>query len=182
MTANELTVRRATGHDAMDVARVHVASWQRAYRGVVPDEVLDTMDVAARANRYTFDDPATGSPTTWVALDGDDVVGFVSLGAARDEEVSDAGEVQALYVAPAWWRRGAGTRLLDWAEGQLVAGGHALAVLWVLEDNRRGRDFYEARGWVLDGARTTFEVGAHSLGELRYRKALARRAVPEGPA
>jgi RimJ/RimL family protein N-acetyltransferase len=41
-------VRRATTADAEEIARVNVASWRAAYRGLVPDAVLDRMDPAGR--------------------------------------------------------------------------------------------------------------------------------------
>jgi hypothetical protein len=39
-----IVVRRATLDDAPAIARVHVAAWQRAYRGQMPDAVLDGLD------------------------------------------------------------------------------------------------------------------------------------------
>jgi hypothetical protein len=36
-------LRRAEPADAMEVARVHVRSWQVAYRGLLPDAYLDGL-------------------------------------------------------------------------------------------------------------------------------------------
>lgn len=41
-------VRRAQEKDLPGVASVHTVSWQVAYRGIVPDDVLDGLDVAHR--------------------------------------------------------------------------------------------------------------------------------------
>jgi hypothetical protein len=35
-----MLLRRAEPGDAMDVARVHVRSWQAGYRGLLPDAIL----------------------------------------------------------------------------------------------------------------------------------------------
>jgi GNAT superfamily N-acetyltransferase len=69
------------------------------------------------------------------------------------------GEVlHALYVVPELWSRGIGSRLLE------LAG--PVSSLWVLEENRRARLFYERHGWVPDDA-THDAFGAN---EMRYRK------------
>ncbi len=46
------------------------------------------------------------------------------------------------------------------------------ATLWVLEDNRRARRFYEAAGWHADGAAVEDTTGGASLNKLRYRRSL----------
>ena len=42
----------------------------------------------------------------------------------------------------------------------------------MLEDNARGRGFYEAARWDPDGHTKTAEIGGRELVEVRYRKAL----------
>jgi hypothetical protein len=41
-------LRRARSHDALGIARVHVQSWQTAYRGVLPQDYLDRLTPARR--------------------------------------------------------------------------------------------------------------------------------------
>ncbi|MGH2840330.1 MAG: hypothetical protein ACRDKY_05850 [Solirubrobacteraceae bacterium] len=43
-----MTVRTATRDDAHPIARVHVRSWQVAYRGLLPDAILDGLSVEER--------------------------------------------------------------------------------------------------------------------------------------
>lgn len=152
---------------------MHMRTWQVAYRGIVPDGHLDTLDVAARARRYTFDHQGPGHPETWIAVDGEQVVGMVTLGPNRDEDLAALGEVVALYVAPERWGSGAGRALLGYAERRLSSAGFEAATLWVLRDNARARRFYEARGWAPDGGTKTVDIGGRPLVEVRYRKALA---------
>lgn len=68
-------------------------------------------------------------------------------------------ELDALYVLPEAAGLGVGSRLLD------EAG--RVSVLWVLEENHAGRQFYEHRGWRPDGASQVFINGAAGL---RYRR------------
>ena len=106
-------------------------------------------------------------------MDGNDIVGFVTVSPSRDEDLPGFGEVRALYVAPDRWRSGAGSALLAQAEVLLGDAGFNEAHLWVLEDNPRARRFYERAGWALDGARKVVEIGGRPLAEVRYRKAAA---------
>ncbi len=163
------TLRKASIADAHAIAEVHVASWKRAYRGLLQGEFLDGLDVDQRALRYRFDD---GGLSIWIATVEDTVVGLLIAGGSRDEDADRVGEIQALYVEPRRWRTGAGTLLLNKGEELLAAMGFGEATLWVLDTNERGRRFYEARGWVCEGTLHAFCLGGSDVTEIRYRKAL----------
>lgn len=167
-----LELRRATDADALEVATVHVGSWQVAYQGIFSSEFLNGLDVNSRAGRYTFGARQAGDPVTWLAREGSGVVGFVTVGQSRDDDGAGVGEVAALYVAPNRWRSGVGSLLLDEGGRLLTEMGFHDASLWVLEANTRGRRFYEARGWHQDGRTSLLTIGGTEVTEVRYRKAL----------
>ena len=62
-------------------------------------------------------------------------------------------EVIALFVVPEEWGQGIGTTLHDAALIPLAESGRESAQLWVLEENRVARRFYERLGWRPDGRR-----------------------------
>ena len=165
-----LRLRAAQLGDEAAVAAVHVRSWQAGYRGVLPDAYLDSLDPADRAGRYTFGSTDPAVPFTMLAVSGDVVCGFLTTMPPADPEV---GEIGALYVDPAWWRRGVGRLLMDEACTRLVDAGHREAVLWVLEGNVRGLAFYAELGWVPDGARQRDEVWGITVEEVCLRRRLA---------
>jgi len=175
-TRPPIELRRATGADALAVAAVHVASWQVAYRNIVPDDFLDAFDVAERARRYTFDDPASGGYVTWMACEGETAIGMVTVSPCRDEDVPGVGEIQALYVTPSKWRSGVGALLIAKGERLLVDDGFTTACLWVLEENVRAREFYGACGWRADGRTKTVDIGGRELVEIRCVKDLVQHA------
>jgi hypothetical protein len=45
-------IRKAKVEDACGIAFVHVRSWQVAYRGLMPDRFLDSLDVEKRTNMW----------------------------------------------------------------------------------------------------------------------------------
>jgi hypothetical protein len=48
VTEGAATIRPATAEDAAGIAAVHVRSWQVAYRGQLPDALLDSLSVDQR--------------------------------------------------------------------------------------------------------------------------------------
>lgn len=169
-----LTVRPARPADALAVAGVHVRAWQVAYRGLLPDDHLDSLRVdEARLARYRFgvDDP--GAPFTLLAVERDGAVtGFVTVGPTRDQDVPGAGECYALYVEPSRWGEGTGRCLLAEGRAALVARRHRLAVLWVLAGNEAAQRVYRADGWRLDGAARHEEVWDVPADVVRMRRPL----------
>jgi putative acetyltransferase len=57
--------------------------------------------------------------------------------------------LRQLYVLPAHWGSGVGSALLERGLERMRERGATRAKLWTLEGNKRGRGFYERRGWTL---------------------------------
>ena len=84
-------VRAAVPADAHDVARVHVRSWQSAYRGLIAQEFLDGLTPEVMANRYTFGRVGLGMPSTLVAVEGSAIRGLATTGLCRDKDLPNFG-------------------------------------------------------------------------------------------
>ena len=73
-----LILRLAGPLDAYGLAEMHVATWQVAYRGLLPDDYLDGLTVAARVERWQ--QILTDSPRQiWVACKDDKDSGRLRL-------------------------------------------------------------------------------------------------------
>jgi GNAT superfamily N-acetyltransferase len=175
-----MRVRAAVERDAEAVARVHVESWRSTYRGLVPDDHLAGLSVERGADNWRRLITEAGADRGVLVLEDDgpngagDVIGLCHYGPTRDDDVDGAGEVTSIYLAAERWRHGGGTQLLDAAVSAMTAAGYANATLWVLDGNDRARAFYEARGWVRDGAVKVDDQGSFQLRELRHVRALDR--------
>ena len=156
----------------MDVARVHVRSWQAAYRGLLPAEYLDALKPEDRAARYIFENPDTTKPWTIVAEDNSLIAGFATTAPARDADAQGCGELYALYVDPDYWGRGIGAQLIEAARARLVELGFEQAVLWVMKGNARAERFYTIDGWQPDGHQRSEVMWEVTVNELRYRRRL----------
>jgi ribosomal protein S18 acetylase RimI-like enzyme len=167
-----IRLRRAEPDDAQGIASVHVRTWRHAYRGIIPDAVLAGLDEDRRAEYWrSAISLARGSHRPWVAMAGETIVGFVSAGIARDEDLDqrEVGEVYAIYVDPECSQQGIGRNLLNHATRDLRDSGFLEATLWVLEANDAAQAFYRANGWVTDGARREETMGDVPLAEVRFR-------------
>jgi ribosomal protein S18 acetylase RimI-like enzyme len=147
-----------------------VRTWQTAYRHIFPPQRLGELSVEQRAAQWRQHPPL-------VAVAADVVVGFVSVGARRDDDGTD-GELFAIYVDPDHWGSGAGRDLIVAGEKRLSELGYTDAILWVLEDNPRARRFYERAGWSADGGRRLIAALGIEVSEVRYVKQLERNPWP----
>jgi GNAT superfamily N-acetyltransferase len=167
-----MSLRAAKVQDAMDVARVHVRSWQAAYRGLLPAEYLDALKPEDRAARYVFENPDATKPWTIVAEDNGFIAGFATTAPARDADAEGCGELYALYVDPDYWGRGIGADLIKAACSRLVELGFQQATLWVMKGNERAERFYAIDGWKPDGHERSEVMWGVAVNELRYRRQL----------
>ena len=157
------TIRVASGADAPSIARIYVDSWNAGFKSLMPTRELTTELVA----RWERDLVAPLPHRWWVAEVSGSLAGFAGIGPSRDPVDPALGELDTIAVDPAWWRRGIGQALMALAIGCLRSDGYGEAVLWTLARYERGRRFYEAMGWRLDG-------GARAEGrQVRYRHSLA---------
>jgi L-amino acid N-acyltransferase YncA len=165
-----MPVRAAAPADALSIASVQVESWRTAYRGRLPDDVLDGLSVERRVEAWSGVIAAREPASAVLLLEQDGVVeGFAHVGAARDSDVGpEVGEVSAIYLRPTIWHRGFGRELMAAALRHLAEAGFTSAILWVLDTNDRARRFYEAGGWWRDGTERTEQIAGARVDEVRY--------------
>lgn len=150
-----ITTHRATPDDAAALAAVHSASATAAYRHIFPPDspapspaeltpgwtaLLESPQVqafVACAGRTVGSEPDR---------DRSPIVGGVAVG--PEPQVPSGWLLTRLYVHPEHWAGGAGSALHDRAVEAVAPMADSLN-LWVLEENERGRRFYEQRGWRL---------------------------------
>jgi len=164
-----MIIRQAQKADATAIAKIHVRSWQRAYRGIMPDSVLNQLSIDAREESWLQQIGRAGQQT-FVSSQGYAVLGFITFGAARESDPAPKdGEIYALYVDPDNWQCGIGSALWNHALQHLVSSGFERALVWVLETNTRARRFYETLGCVLQpNAQKTLEYHEKHLVEVCY--------------
>ena len=121
------TIRRARADDADAIATLYLASFRATY-----DFPLVHDDAAVRS--WTSHH-VVGGLETWVALEGEETVGFMALSPALLEQ---------LYISSGWTGQGIGTRLVELAKTRRPQG----LELWTFQVNEAARRFYRRLGFV----------------------------------
>ena len=153
--------------DAVDLAKVHVASWRETYPGLLPQVYLDRMSVAAHARRWRARLMRDGE-ITLAAETADGLLGDCSGDWTRGGPGRGEAEVTTLYVLKRAQRSGLGRRLLTATARALAARGATSLVIWVLRDNENARGFYEGLGGVCDRERDE-PIGGGIVVSVAYR-------------
>lgn len=169
-------IRSAAPGDARAIASIHVESWREAYGdGLLPARYLRALSerrLAAGWARRIAD--RSGERSVWVAEDRGEIGGFVEAGPCLDDDAlaGFAGEVTMLYLRPPRIGRGLGRALFDHALSNLERAPFYWAVVWVLRDNTRARDFYRGAGFRPDGARRLDRFTGRDVPVVRYARPL----------
>jgi L-amino acid N-acyltransferase YncA len=163
-----MRVRDAIAEDAGRIAEIHVRAWQSAYRGIMPDGVLDALSVEKRRALWVGELANSTRRTLVVEVD-ETVVGWLAFGPCRDLDAKSTAEVYGIYLEPEFVGRGLGRLLWSSACEAMAADGHSEFVVWVLVANERARRFYERMGGRSDGsAGKVIELEGIGLPEVRY--------------
>src|SRR5256886_16583046 len=159
-------IRAATTLDAPAIARVHVSSWRTTYKGLLPDDFLESLSESAYSERWNRV-IADGSTRIYVVEDGGEVIGFASGGRERAGEPGYEGELYAIYVLESAQRRGFGKELVRAVTGGLRELGLSDMIIWVLRDNQGARSFYEGLGGAYVRSQP-ITIGTATLDEVAY--------------
>lgn len=174
-----MRVRPAVVEDADRIALVHVRSWQAAYRGLLPQDLLDDLDgTVPRRAAWWADRAGDAESVTLVGEFRGSVMAFAHAGPARDAGHTDHAELYAVYALAEAWGTGVGHALHEAALARLRDAGFRDAVLWVLDGNERAIRFYERHGWRFDGSEQHEPWGEVVLHERRMVRSLREHPAP----
>lgn len=149
--------------DRLAVCGIYEASWKCAYRDILPREYLERIPAGQWVSGLDL-----GGRTHLVLLEEGRYIGAASCCASRFPEFEGWGEVVSLYLLPAYMGRGYGRPLLEAAVSALASRGYRDVFLWVLEENRRARGFYERAGFRYSGTCRQDVIGGRTVRELAY--------------
>lgn len=171
--AADIVVRQAEPDDAEALAEIIVSSWRAAYADILPLDALagSFMSTAFRRRMFERRLVEPGGTRIFIGLGGGKPCGLSFVDASNADGLPRCGELHCLYLLPERWGSGLAAKLMDASLAFLCESGCERVLLWVLEENRRARAFYEKHGFVPDG-----EVKASGLPgaplERRYAKRL----------
>lgn len=148
-----IIIRPAEISDAPSISRVHIDSWKSTYRGMIPDEILDNLNYARNAGRWS-ERCSDSEPdrTIFVAVDDGQVIGFAYCGPNRDTAWPFACELYAIYILKEYQGQGIGRGLFNKTVEWLLAHKMPSMIVWVLKANP-AEEFYKKLGGYRVGLR-----------------------------
>ena len=164
-----LKIERITKQLSSTASHIYAESWKCAYKNILPQKYLDELSY----ERWTDKLGNTGYDgfrEDYILSDGGEYRATSSICAARDAKCSGMGEIMSLYVRPADFHKGYGRALFEFVTARLRENGFSEQYLWVLEENRRARAFYEAMRFYANGEKITQNIGGKDLIEIKYMK------------
>ena len=168
----DVSVRVAWADDAAGIAGVQVRAWREQYAGVLPADVLDSLDADefAAAWAQSMNVPKDARNRVLVALERNTVRGFAVTGPSSDPDADPIadGEISELTIEPGQTGHGHGSRLVQACADTLRADRFGTALVWLNADDDARRSFLSEAGWAPDGAHR--ELDLHGDGSVRVKQ------------
>lgn len=162
-----MQIRKAALEDVEAISRIYALSWKKAYIGMIPQKYLDELQenfwVEVFQNwikNFIF--------SIELLCKKEEIIGCITYGKSREEQLSDWGEIPSVYLLPQYWGKRYGQLLLKKALSDLKEKGYSSVFLWVLKENKRARYFYEKNGFYWNKEELTFEIMGKKLTDYRY--------------
>ena len=162
------TIERVIPGDEETLAYIQTESWKAGFKDILPADLLaqctqlDKVTAMYRrllaqkiGNGYLL--RVEGRPHCIAWWDR-----------TREADMPGYAELICIHSLPDGWRKGFGSRMMDTVLHDMASAGYSRVMLWVFEENKRARRFYEAHGFA-PSQRTKLYA---EKTELCYEKAL----------
>jgi len=162
-----IKIRNIEEKDIPSVVDIKISGWQVAYKGIVEDNILNSMNREKIIERIKKNYKENGFI---VAELNNEIVGFCSYidnnKFTRDITEIDC-ELSALYVKPNLKYNGIGTKLFQFVTSEFKSKNKTKMILWCLKDNEPSKKFYTKMGGEIIKERV-IEIGQKSYYEVGF--------------
>ncbi|MHC6120341.1 GNAT family N-acetyltransferase [Companilactobacillus sp. FL22-3] len=145
------------------IKQVYYQTWRYSYHGLVPELLLDQLDLKTTWN------PKTRWNNTLIATDNQKTIGVCTFGPARRQKYYGFGEIYSFYVLPKFQHQGIGQKLFQSALDILSKDYDSLNLI-VLKNNLSARAFFEMYGFQETADRIAEQTKFGLLHEIVYTK------------
>ena len=105
-------IRKKERNDCYSVANVVVKAWKETYRGLIPDDYLDSLNVQ-KISQHNYEDFNEKDNHQFVLEVNNEIVGFVNVGSSEEKDYDNCGEIHALYIIKDYQKNGYGKLLIE---------------------------------------------------------------------
>lgn len=167
----KINIRSAAIKDAQPIAIVHVASWAKAYDGLLLKSFIESYNMERRKKLWT-NTLTNDLADVLVAECGNEIVGFLSYREPRGDQTGHSIELNSLYIKPEFYSLGIGRRLLENFEKRISNSAYKQIVLWALDTNQRALNFYRKHGFSETGLKGKERLDGSVLNDIQMAKSI----------
>ena len=144
-------IRKVQHGDAKYLAYIQTNSWNTAFAGIVPDDVLEKCTEIAqiesmysgllnenKGNGYILE--VDGQPHCMAYWD-----------ASREGDMPGYAEIICIHSLQDKWHQGYGSKMMEHLLSDIHHAGFSKVMLWVFEKNTRAVNFYKKHGFSTNG-------------------------------
>ncbi|GAB0166708.1 GNAT family N-acetyltransferase [Lysinibacillus sp. CTST325] len=140
-----MKIRKANIEDAQGIGKVHVDSWRTTYKGILPDDFLNSLSYEQRIELWKKN---ISDDTNYVLVaenEQEEIIGFATGGQRKTNSVPNASDLTSIYLLEEYQGMGIGKQLLKEVFAYFKQKGYEKVFVEVLAENKT-RDFYEYYG------------------------------------
>lgn len=163
----DFIIREMKEEDIPSVADIQITGWKTAYRGIIDDDYLDTINrneiIERRKKGYKQN-------RFIVAEWNQEIVGFcwfIDDNSFTPNEMDIDCEIIALYVRPDLKYQGIGTNLFQYAMSEFKNINKTKMVVWCLKNNEPAKMFYTKMGGKIAKEKIV-EIGGKNYSEAGF--------------
>ena len=165
---NNVIIRKAIPGDEQVLAYIQTESWKAAFAGILsPEELVRCTDLQNAEQMYRNILLSEFCDIAIEFVDGNPHC-IAAWGKNRCDLGDTVGELICIHSLQNNWAKGYGSAMMEYVLDQLQQANYESVILWVFEDNKRARKFYEKHGFKL----TEQKKLANGIAELMYIKKL----------
>lgn len=164
---DNIIIRNIEEKDIPNVVDIQINGWKSAYKGIIDDNVLNSMNRDKRIEKRKNDYKENGFIVTEL---NNQVVGFCRYIDSNKftQDISDIDcELLALYVKPNLKYNGIGTKMFQFVTEEFKKKHKTKMILWCLKDNEPSKKFYTKMGGRIIKERT-IEIGEKEYLEVGF--------------
>jgi ribosomal protein S18 acetylase RimI-like enzyme len=163
-----LTIREAEPSDAAQIAQVNLETWLSTYHGILDEAYLQSRSLDDQVSIWQSTlAQASPSENRFVAVAGNQVVGYCGGGRNPDTRSPFQSELFGHYILKQYQNQGLGKQLTHALARWLQKQGSQSLLVWVMDKNPYRRFYEKIGGELLDQTRD-LDYGGKKLTVVSY--------------
>ena len=163
---DNVKIRKAIPGDEQVLAYIQTESWKAAFLDILSPEELERCTNLQKAEQMYYGVLRRDGCNMAIELVDGKPHCIAAWGKNRCDLGDTVGELICIHSLQNNWAKGYGSAMMEYVLAQLQQANYESVILWVFEDNKRARKFYEKHGFEL----TEQKKMANGIAELMYMK------------